>query len=77
MDIIKDLAHRGLLFAKAKYEHSYPHCWRYKTKVIYYAKDSWYIRMSELRDELLAQTPTSTGSRIIFVMDDSGSGYER
>lgn len=55
VDIIKDLAHRGLLFAKAKYEHSYPHCWRCKTKVIYYAKDSWYIRMSELRDELLAQ----------------------
>jgi len=55
VDIIKDLAHRGLLFAKAKYEHSYPHCWRCKTKVIYYAKDSWYIRMSELRDELLKQ----------------------
>jgi isoleucyl-tRNA synthetase len=58
VDIIKDLAHRGLLFAKAKYEHSYPHCWRCKTKVIYYAKDSWYIRMSELRDELLKQNTT-------------------
>jgi len=58
IDIIKDLAHRGLLFAKAKYEHSYPHCWRCKTKVIYYAKDSWYIRMSELRDELLRQNAT-------------------
>ncbi len=55
IDIIKDLAHRGLLFSKAKYEHSYPHCWRCKTKVIYYAKDSWYIRMSELRDQLLVQ----------------------
>lgn len=57
IDIIKDLAHRtnSLLFAKAKYEHSYPHCWRCKTKVIYFAKDSWYIRMSELRTELLAQ----------------------
>ncbi|MFA4845023.1 MAG: isoleucine--tRNA ligase [Patescibacteria group bacterium] len=55
VDIIKDLAHRGLLFAKAKFEHSYPHCWRCKTKIIYYAKDSWYIRMSELRDELLKQ----------------------
>ncbi len=53
IDIIKDLAHRGLLFSKAKYEHSYPHCWRCKTKVIYYAKDSWYIRMSDLRGELL------------------------
>ncbi len=55
VDIIKDLAHRGLLFAKAKYEHSYPHCWRCKTKVIYFAKDSWYIAMSKLRDELLTQ----------------------
>lgn len=55
VDIIKDLAHRGLLFDKAKYTHSYPFCWRCKTKVIYYAKDSWYIRMSELREELLKQ----------------------
>jgi len=55
VDIIKDLAHRGLLFSKAKYEHSYPHCWRCKTPVIYYAKDSWYVRMSSLRDQLLAE----------------------
>lgn len=55
IDIIKDLAHRGLLFKKEKYEHSYPHCWRCKSKVVYYAKDSWYIRMSSLRDELLKQ----------------------
>ncbi len=55
IDIIKDLAHRGLLFKKEKYEHSYPHCWRCKSKVIYYAKDSWYIRMSSLRDQLLAE----------------------
>ncbi len=47
IDIIKDLAHRGLLFKKEKYEHSYPHCWRCKTPLIYYARDSWYIRMSD------------------------------
>jgi isoleucyl-tRNA synthetase len=47
VDIIKDLAHRGLLFKKEKYEHSYPHCWRCKTALIYYARDSWYIRMSD------------------------------
>ena len=58
VDIIKDLAHRGLLFSKAKYEHSYPHCWRCKSKIIYYAKDSWYIRMSSLREELLAANET-------------------
>lgn len=58
IDIIKDLANRpsgSLLFDKKKYEHSYPHCWRCKTPLIYYARDSWYIRMSELREELLAQ----------------------
>lgn len=55
IDIIKDLAKRGLLFSKLKFEHSYPHCWRCKTPVIYYARDSWYIKMSALRDELVAE----------------------
>ena len=55
VDIIKDLAHRGLLFKKEKYEHSYPHCWRCKTALIYYARDSWYIRMSELRDKMVKE----------------------
>ena len=55
IDIIKDLAHRGLLFKKEKYEHTYPHCWRCKSKLIYYAKDSWYIRMSSLREKLLEE----------------------
>lgn len=53
IDIIKDLAHRGILFKKEKFEHSYPHCWRCQTPLIYYARDSWYIRMSELRDQLV------------------------
>ncbi len=55
VDIIKDLANRGLLFKKEKYEHSYPHCWRCKTALIYYARDSWYIRMSSLRDKLIKE----------------------
>ena len=55
VEILKDLAKRGLLFSKAKYEHSYPHCWRCKTSLIYYARDSWYIRMSDLRDELVKE----------------------
>ena len=55
VEIIKDLAHRNLLFKKEKYEHSYPHCWRCKTPLIYYARDSWYIAMSKLRDELVAE----------------------
>jgi isoleucyl-tRNA synthetase len=55
VDIIKDLAHRGLLFKKEKYEHSYPHCWRCKTALIYYARDSWYIRMTKLRDMMIKE----------------------
>ncbi|MBU1728040.1 class I tRNA ligase family protein [Patescibacteria group bacterium] len=55
VDIIKDLAGRGILLEKEKYEHSYPHCWRCKTPLIYYARDSWYVKMSALRDELVAE----------------------
>jgi len=55
VDIIKDLASRGLLFKKERYEHSYPHCWRCKTALIYYARDSWYIQMSALRDKLVKE----------------------
>ena len=57
VDIIKDLAHRGLLFKKEKYEHSYPHCWRCKTPLIYYARDSWYINVSkpEIKDAMIAE----------------------
>ena len=49
VDIVKDLAQRGLLLKKEKYQHSYPHCWRCKTALIYYARDSWYIKMSDSR----------------------------
>jgi len=55
VEIIKDLAHRGLLFAKEKYEHSYPFCWRCHTALIYFARDSWYIKMSALRDDLVKE----------------------
>ncbi len=55
VDIVKDLAGRGLLFSKGKYEHSYPFCWRCKTRIIYYARDSWYIRMTNLRDTLVKE----------------------
>jgi len=60
VDIIKDLAHRGLLYRKEKYEHSYPHCWRCKTPLIYYARDSWYIRMSDpkIKTEMITQNQT-------------------
>ncbi|MHB1330905.1 MAG: class I tRNA ligase family protein, partial [Minisyncoccota bacterium] len=55
VDILKDLQNRGLLFKKENYSHSYPFCWRCKTRLIYYARDSWYIRMSSLRDELMKE----------------------
>jgi len=47
VDIIKYLQEKNLFFHKELYEHSYPHCWRCKTALIYYARDSWYIRMSD------------------------------
>ncbi|KKR74853.1 MAG: Isoleucine-tRNA ligase [Candidatus Nomurabacteria bacterium GW2011_GWA1_40_8] len=57
IDIIKDLAGRELLLKKEKYEHSYPHCWRCHTPLIYYARDSWYIKMSDpkIKGEMIAQ----------------------
>ncbi len=53
--IIDDLNQRGLLVAEEAYEHSYPHCWRCGTPLIYWAKTSWFARTSERRAELLAQ----------------------
>jgi len=55
VSILKDLAARGLLFSKKKYEHSYPFCWRCKTPLIYFARDSWYIRMTALQSELIEE----------------------
>jgi isoleucyl-tRNA synthetase len=57
-EIIDDLRTRGLLVAEAPYEHSYPHCWRCGTPLIYWAKTSWFVRTEERRDELLAQNET-------------------
>ncbi len=53
--VIKNLAGRNLLFAKEKYQHSYPFCWRCKTPLIYFARDSWYIKMSSLRDTMVKE----------------------
>ena len=52
-DLIADLDRRSLLFRAEEYEHSYPHCWRCDTPLLYYAKSSWYIRTTARRDELL------------------------
>lgn len=53
VDIVKYLANEGLLFHKEKYEHSYPHCWRCDTPLLYYAIESWFIRTTDLKDQLL------------------------
>jgi len=57
-ELIEDLRERGLLLRVQAYEHSYPHCWRCGTPLLYYAKPSWYIATSKLRDELLAANET-------------------
>ena len=53
VDIIKMLAAKNLLFSKEKYEHSYPHCWRCDSPLLYYATDSWFINMSSLKEQML------------------------
>ena len=53
-EIIEDLQERDLLYKDEDYTHSYPHCWRCGSPLLYYARDSWYFAMSKLRDELLA-----------------------
>jgi isoleucyl-tRNA synthetase len=57
-ELIADLSERGLLLKAQPYEHSYPHCWRCGTPLLYYAKSSWYIATSRLRDRLLAANET-------------------
>ncbi|HLB39759.1 MAG TPA: class I tRNA ligase family protein, partial [Actinomycetota bacterium] len=52
--IIEDLRTRGLLIAAGTYEHAYPFCWRCKTPLLYYARTSWYIRTTAVKDRLLA-----------------------
>ena len=54
-DLVADLSERGLLFRHVPYEHSYPHCWRCHTALLYYAQPSWYVRTTEVKSELLEQ----------------------
>ena len=53
--LVKELKARGLLYRHQPYEHSYPHCWRCHTALIYYAQPSWYIRTTSIKDELLRE----------------------
>jgi isoleucyl-tRNA synthetase len=60
LDLVTQLADRGLLQRKQRYEHSYPHCWRCDTALIYYARPSWYLATASVRDGLLAANDTVT-----------------
>ncbi|MFI6979617.1 isoleucine--tRNA ligase [Embleya sp. NPDC050154] len=53
--LVADLRERGLLFRHLEYEHSYPHCWRCHTALLYYAQPSWYIRTTAVKDALLRE----------------------
>ena len=57
-EVLKDLDGRGLLFDAPKFEHSYPHCWRCDTPLIYYARESWFIKMTAVKDDLIANNNT-------------------
>ena len=62
--VLKALEEKGLLFSAPKFEHSYPHCWRCDTPLIYYARESWFIKMTAVKDDLIRQQQyDSTGSR--------------
>ena len=56
--VLKDLDERGLLFDAPKFEHSYPHCWRCDTPLIYYARESWFIKMTAVKDDLIRNNNT-------------------
>lgn len=58
VEIIKWLHSENKLFSKEKVAHNYPHCWRCQTPLLYYAKPSWYIEMTKLKDQLIANNKT-------------------
>ncbi|MEE3468444.1 MAG: isoleucine--tRNA ligase, partial [Eubacterium sp.] len=67
--VLKDLDAAGLLFSAPKFEHDYPFCWRCDTPLIYYARESWYIEMTKVKDDLIKNNKT-----INWIPDSIGSG---
>ncbi len=57
-EVLKNLKERGLLFSAPAFEHSYPFCWRCDTPLIYYARNSWFIKMSDVRDKMIKNNET-------------------
>ena len=70
--VIKNLEERGLLFEAPNFEHSYPHCWRCGTPLIYYARESWFIKMTAVKDDLIRNNNT-----INWIPDSIGKGPVR
>ena len=68
-EVLKDLAARGILFAAPKFEHDYPHCWRCGTPLLYYARQSWFIKMTSVRDDLV-----SGNQKINWIPQNIGEG---
>ena len=67
--VLKDLEEKGLLFDAPKFEHSYPHCWRCDTPLIYYARESWFIKMTAVKDDLVRNNNT-----VNWIPDSIGKG---
>jgi len=67
--VLKDLKENGKLFAAPTFEHSYPHCWRCDTPLIYYARESWYIKMTAVKDDLIRNNQT-----INWIPENIGKG---
>ena len=67
--ILDDLKKSGKLFKAPKFEHSYPHCWRCDTPLIYYARESWFIKMTAVKEHLIANNNT-----INWIPDAIGKG---
>ena len=57
-EVLKELAGRNLLFDAPKFEHDYPHCWRCDTPLLYYARESWFIKMTAVKDDLIRNNNT-------------------
>lgn len=58
--VVENLQERGLMFRVQPYEHSYPHCWRCHTALLYYAQPSWYIKTTKIKDALLQENANTT-----------------
>ena len=68
-EVLKDLDKSGKLFSAPKFEHDYPHCWRCNSPLIYYARDTWFIRMTDVKDRLIANNNT-----INWIPESIGTG---